>query len=74
MIPDNAVRVEAYCSTANLGAGFDVFGLALNKYADRARVRITNTGTVRIKAWDRTAESCQEPRRRTLPARQPEPY
>ena len=50
MIPDNAVRVEAYCSTANLGAGFDVFGLALNKYADRAQVRITKTGIVSIKA------------------------
>jgi len=50
MIPDNAVRVEAYCSTANLGAGFDVFGLALNKYADRVQVRTTNTRIVRIKA------------------------
>src|SRR2546426_11773060 len=50
MIPDKAVRVEAYCSTANLGAGFDVFGLALNKYADRVQVRITKTGIVRIKA------------------------
>jgi len=50
MIPDKAVRVEANCSTANLGAGFDVFGLALNKYADRAQVRITKTGIVRIKA------------------------
>src|SRR5207245_828834 len=50
MIPDNAVRVEAYCSTANHGTGFDVYRLALNKYSDRARVRITNTGIVRIKA------------------------
>src|SRR3989441_11626469 len=50
MIPDNAVRVEAYCSTANLGAGFDVFGLALNKYADRVQVRTTNTRVVKIKA------------------------
>jgi homoserine kinase len=50
MIPGKAVRVEANCSTANLGAGFDVFGLALNKYADRVQVRITNTGIVRIKA------------------------
>src|SRR6266851_7384375 len=50
MIPDKAVRVEANCSTANLGAGFDVFGLALSKYADRAQVRITKTGIVRIKA------------------------
>jgi homoserine kinase len=49
MTPDKAVRVEANCSTANLGAGFDVFGLALNKYADRVHVRSTNTGIVRIK-------------------------
>jgi homoserine kinase len=50
MVPAKAVRVEAYCSTANLGAGFDVFALALNKYADRVQVRTTNTRTVRIKA------------------------
>jgi len=50
MIPERTVRVEAYCSTANLGAGFDVFGLALNKYVDRVEVRIRNTRTVRIKA------------------------
>jgi len=48
MVPAKAVRVEAYCSTANLGAGFDVFALALNKYADRVQVRTTNTRTIRI--------------------------
>jgi homoserine kinase len=50
MIPGEGVRVEAYCSTANLGAGFDVFGLALSKYADRVQVRTTSTETVAIKA------------------------
>ncbi len=45
-----AVRVEACCSTANLGAGFDVFALALSKFADRVQVRATNTRTIRIKA------------------------
>lgn len=45
--PHNAVG-EAFCSTANLGAGFDVFGLALNKYADRVRVRLTSGRRVRI--------------------------
>ena len=50
MVPSKAVRVEAYCSTANLGAGFDVFGLALSKYVDRVQVRTANTRTVRIKA------------------------
>jgi len=49
MIPDKAVRVEAHCSTANLGAGFDVFGLALDKYADRVQVRTTSRPIVRIK-------------------------
>jgi homoserine kinase len=49
MVLYRAVIVEASCSTANLGAGFDVFGLALNKYADRVQVRSTNTGIVRIK-------------------------
>src|SRR2546430_14992067 len=49
MYPDKAVRVEAYCSTANLGAGFDSFGLALAKYADRVQVRTANTPIVRIR-------------------------
>ena len=50
MNPDKAVTAEAYCSTANLGPGFDVFGLALNKYADQVQVRIANTGSITIKA------------------------
>jgi homoserine kinase len=48
MIPERTVRVEAYCSTANLGAGFDVFGLALSKYVDRVQVRMASARTVRI--------------------------
>lgn len=44
-----SVEVEAPCSTANLGAGFDVFGLALGRYADRVRARLTETGTIRIR-------------------------
>ena len=43
-----SVTAEAPCSTANLGAGFDVFGLALNRFSDKARVRITRTRTIRI--------------------------
>ena len=39
---------EAFCSTANLGAGFDVFGLALNKYADSVRARLTSGRGIRI--------------------------
>ena len=45
----SSVTVEAFCSTANLGAGFDVFGLALGKYADRVTARLTDTGAVRIR-------------------------
>ena len=49
MTPNNTVTVEAYCSTANLGAGFDVFGLALNKYADRVHVKTGIANTIRIR-------------------------
>ena len=49
MIPYKTVRVKAYCSTANLGAGFDTFGLALGRYADRVQVKIASTSTVRIR-------------------------
>jgi homoserine kinase len=46
--PYESVTTEAHCSTANLGAGFDVFGLALSKYSDQVQVRTTKTGTIRI--------------------------
>ena len=46
-IPQGVVG-KAFCSTANLGAGFDVFGLALNKYADKVSVRLTSGSQVRI--------------------------
>jgi homoserine kinase len=39
---------QAFCSTANLGAGFDSFGLALKKYADQVQVRITGGRKIRI--------------------------
>src|SRR5437899_4083422 len=39
---------RAFCSTANLGAGFDVFGLALNRYSDTVNVRITSRKKIRI--------------------------
>ena len=38
----------AYCSTANLGSGYDVFGLALDKYSDSVRVRTTQNHRIRI--------------------------
>ena len=49
MTSNSAVTVEAFCSTANLGAGFDVFGLALSKYADRVRVKTAHANVVRIR-------------------------
>jgi len=39
----------AYCSSANLGAGFDVFGLALDHYSDTVRVSWRNSRGVRIR-------------------------
>jgi homoserine kinase len=39
---------KAFCSTANLGAGFDVFGLALNRYSDTVSARITSGKKIRI--------------------------
>ena len=39
---------RAFCSTANLGAGFDVFGLALDRYSDTVRARITSRKKIRI--------------------------
>ncbi len=47
-----AIRTQAvgraFCSTANLGAGFDVFGLALNRYSDTVSARITSRKKIRI--------------------------
>jgi homoserine kinase len=47
-----AVRTQtvakAFCSTANLGAGFDVFGLALNRYSDTVSVHLTSENKIRI--------------------------
>jgi homoserine kinase len=39
---------RAFCSTANLGSGFDVFGLALNRYSDTVTTRITSGRRIRI--------------------------
>ncbi len=39
---------RAFCSTANLGSGFDVFGLALNRYSDTVTTRITSGRKIRI--------------------------
>ena len=39
---------RAFCSIANLGAGFDAFGLAVNKYSDTVTARLTNSKKIRI--------------------------
>jgi homoserine kinase len=39
---------RAFCSTANLGAGFDVFGLAVNRYFDTVTARLTSSRKIRI--------------------------
>lgn len=46
-----SVAAKAFCSTANLGPGFDTFGLALDQYSDLVRVQPTNRkGRVKIRA------------------------
>ena len=61
--PQSAVG-KAFCSAANLGAGFDVFGLALDKYADRVRVRLTSGRRIRIFVKGRLSNSIpREPNR-----------
>lgn len=47
-MPFKLATAEAPCSSANLGAGFDVFGLALAKYHDKVHVRLGNGKKIRI--------------------------
>lgn len=46
-----SVTVKAPCSTANLGPGFDVFGLALDAYYDKVRLKKDGRG-IRIQSSD----------------------
>jgi len=41
-------KCQAFCSTANLGAGFDVFGLALGKYSDLVNIKIIKSRKIRV--------------------------
>jgi homoserine kinase len=41
---------SAFCSTANLGAGFDTLALALDRYSDTVTVRITQNPRIMITA------------------------
>jgi homoserine kinase len=46
-----SVTVRAPCSTANLGPGFDVFGLALDAYYDQIQLKKEGRG-IRIQSFD----------------------
>lgn len=47
--PPNRVKVKAPATTANLGPGFDVFGLALNIFHDTIETQLTNKNiTIKI--------------------------
>jgi len=45
----NKIKVKAPCSSANLGSGFDVFGLALEAFHDTLTAELTDTSiTVKV--------------------------
>jgi homoserine kinase len=47
----SSITVKAPCSTANLGPGFDVFGLALDAYYDQIQLKKEGKG-ITIKSFD----------------------
>lgn len=47
----SSVTVRAPCSTANLGPGFDVFGLALDAYYDQIQLKKEGNG-IKIQSFD----------------------
>lgn len=47
----SSITVKAPCSTANLGPGFDVFGLALDAYYDQVQLKKEGKG-ITIKSFD----------------------
>src|SRR5437867_12204690 len=57
--PDS-IRASAYCSSANLGAGFDVFGLALDHYKDTVTVRWAGKGGVILRVVGEYKSGIQE--------------
>ena len=49
-MPTHAEAVaRAYCSSANLGPGYDTFGLALDQYYDVVKVRFARKASSRIR-------------------------
>ncbi len=48
----NSVTVKAPCSTANLGPGFDVFGLAVDAFYDTVTITKKKQGEITIKSSD----------------------
>lgn len=63
-------RARAYCSSANLGPGFDVFGIALDAFYDEVSVAIPdkNTGSGKITITDIKRGSGGNGGARPLPA------
>lgn len=60
----NEATAKAYCSTANVGPGFDCFGLALDAYSDSVNVRITQGRKIRVVVRGRYGKSLpREPRK-----------
>jgi len=45
---ESMIRARAYCSSANLGSGFDVIAVALNAYYDEVEVRVTKGGCGKV--------------------------
>jgi len=54
-----SVTVKAPCSTANLGPGYDVFGLALNAFYDRVTLSKGGTG-IKIQSKDSIPSSVEK--------------
>lgn len=48
MLPERVIA-QAACSSANLGSGFDVFGLALAKYHDRVHVHLSKRRKISLR-------------------------
>jgi homoserine kinase len=47
---------QAFCSTANLGAGFDTFGLAIKKYSDKVHLRLTTSKKIVVRVTGRCSD------------------
>ncbi|MDG7044335.1 MAG: homoserine kinase [Nitrososphaerota archaeon] len=48
MISTGLVKAKAYCSSANLGAGFDVVGVALDTFFDEVEIEVRKGNSVKL--------------------------